>query len=417
MKAERSEAKSINEAGSWVLVYGRRKTGKTFILKNFVSYDHYFYVRRDGAIIAENMVPGRIDRVEDLVELIRPLLLDGKTLIIDEFQHLPASVLEEISTLHPHGKLILSGSSMKVVHELFSSNSPLLGMLSEHRIGMIKASDMLCSMKMTPEKAIEYASYMRDPWTIPLFRQSGGFLRDLWNVIEHSKNAIPSLIGEIFSEEERRQSRTYDVILRLIGSGVWSTGEMAHILKNRGIIERDDTRLIAPYISNMKKMELVEEIPLLGSKRKAFYRVKSPIMEIFYYLADKHNIEERDVSFEEVKENLRKMVSFAVERFVSDAFAEIYRGNREYSLKPEIDFAVTEGRKRKTLALGEVKWGYGWKRGAASLLEKTELYSADRILFTKTKGEFGGVKVVSPRDLKAELCEKEGGEHSNQGEA
>ncbi len=406
MKIERSEAEAIDRTGSWVLVYGRRKTGKTFILKNFVGYDNYFYVRRDGMILAEGMVPERIERADDFTAVLKPLLTSEKTVVIDEFQHLPSSVLEEISTMHPHGKLILSGSSMKVVHEVFSSNSPLLGMLSEHRIGLIRPGDILCSLDMPPEKRIEYAAYMRDPWTIPLFGGKGDFLRDLWNVIEHSKNAIPGLIGEIFSEEERRQSRTYDVILRLIGSGVWSGGEIAHILSQRGIIDKDDSRLVAPYIKNMKRMELIEEIPLFNSKRKSFYRVKSPIMETFYYLVDRHNIEERDVSFGEIKENLRKMANLAVERFVSDAFAQLYHGNREYSLEPEIDFIITEGRKRRALAFGEVKWGSGWKKGAVSLLEKTEIYSADRILFTKSGDKFKGVRIIDPKKLINELCKK-----------
>jgi SpoVK/Ycf46/Vps4 family AAA+-type ATPase len=39
------------KTGERVLVYGRRKTGKTFFLKNFTSYDEYFFVKRDGEIL------------------------------------------------------------------------------------------------------------------------------------------------------------------------------------------------------------------------------------------------------------------------------------------------------------------------------------------------------------------------------
>ncbi len=383
MIIRRREAESINKERTWTLIYGRRKTGKTFILRNFVNHDHYFYVRRDGVTLAEGMIPERIERTEDLTSLVRDMLKSGRTVIIDEFQHLPHFFLEEISTVHPKGRLILSGSSMRIVHEIFSSNSPLLGMLSEHRIGMIKPGDILRESGLNPEKTVQYGAYIRDPWTIPMFRYSGDFLRDLWNVVERSKNAIPGLIGEIFSEEERRQSRIYEIILRIIGSGVWSSGEIAHTLYTRGILEKDDSRLVMAYIKNMKMMDLVEEIPLMNSRRKSFYRVKSPIMETFYYLADRHNIEERDITYEEVKENLRKMANLAVERFVADAFAELYGGTREYSLEPEIDFAISEGRKRKIVAVGEVKWGADGKRGIKSIMEKTEGLSVDRIVFAR----------------------------------
>jgi len=32
----------LNELKKWVLVYGRRKTGKTFLVTIFVKYDEYF---------------------------------------------------------------------------------------------------------------------------------------------------------------------------------------------------------------------------------------------------------------------------------------------------------------------------------------------------------------------------------------
>ncbi|MEM0376401.1 MAG: hypothetical protein QXI90_01290 [Thermofilum sp.] len=37
------EVRRISELKKWVLVYGRRKTGKTFLVSNFVKYDEYFF--------------------------------------------------------------------------------------------------------------------------------------------------------------------------------------------------------------------------------------------------------------------------------------------------------------------------------------------------------------------------------------
>ena len=47
--------------GDWKLVYGRRKTGKTFFVKNFTEWDEYFFVRRDGVVIDED---GKMNSVE-----------------------------------------------------------------------------------------------------------------------------------------------------------------------------------------------------------------------------------------------------------------------------------------------------------------------------------------------------------------
>ena len=37
--------------GNRVLVYGRRKVGKSFFVRNFTHWDTYFHVKRDGGII------------------------------------------------------------------------------------------------------------------------------------------------------------------------------------------------------------------------------------------------------------------------------------------------------------------------------------------------------------------------------
>ncbi len=42
-----------DKLSSWRLVYGRRKTGKTFLVKKFTKWNHYFFLRRDGMVIDE----------------------------------------------------------------------------------------------------------------------------------------------------------------------------------------------------------------------------------------------------------------------------------------------------------------------------------------------------------------------------
>ena len=396
MKIPRKEIEVISSAGGWVLVYGRRKTGKTFLLRNFIDHDRYFLVRRDGVVVSGEKNPIRFDNINHFLDHLRSLLLDNMTVILDEFQRLPSYFQDEISMIHPHGRLILSGSSMEMIEKVLSSSSPLLGMLSEVKIDILDPFDVVRALGLEPERTIEYGTFLRDPWTVPIFSFQGDFLKDLWRVIGHSRNAIPGLIGEIFSEESRRRSMIYESVLRLIGAGTWSTSEISHTLYTRGILERDDSRLITSYIHNMIKMGLIEEIPIFQSKRKVIYRVKSPIMETYYYLVDRHNIDERDVMLDEVRSNLRKMVNMQVERFFADAFTIEYGGNREYSLSPEIDFIITKGRKRTPLAFGEVKWGKGGLRGARKLIENASGLDIDLILVSKEDVKFDKISTYTP---------------------
>lgn len=409
MKIPRKEIEEIKATRNWLLVYGRRKTGKTFLLRNFIDHDFYFLVRRDGVIVSGDERPIRFENIYHFMDHLRDLLLDDRTVIVDEFQRMPEYVQDEISMLHPNGRLILTGSSFRMIDKVLSSSSPLLGMLGEIIIDILDPFDVLRSLDLPPERAIEYATFIRDPWTIPVFSYNGDFLKDLWKVMEHSRNAIPRLIGEIFSEESRRRSNAYESVLRLVGAGTWSTSEISHTLFTRGVIDKDESRLITSYISNMIKMGLIEEVPLFRNRKNMIYRVKSPIMETYYYLVDRHNIDERDVNFNEIRENLKKMVNLQIERFFAEVFRLQYAGSREYSLEPEIDFIITRGRKRLPVAFGEVKWGKGSRKGGMKLIEKAEGLDVDLLLVTKEKVEVDGLNVITPEMIKKDLANRNTG--------
>ncbi|RLE77422.1 MAG: ATPase, partial [Thermoprotei archaeon] len=47
----RIEVSRIKRSLPWVMVYGRRKTGKTFLVENFIPYDKFFFVNRDGTVL------------------------------------------------------------------------------------------------------------------------------------------------------------------------------------------------------------------------------------------------------------------------------------------------------------------------------------------------------------------------------
>jgi hypothetical protein len=106
--------------------------------------------------------------MDDFSRAVSELLLADKKVVIDEFQRLPESVVERISTLHPKGKVIFSGSSMRVIKKLFGSKSPLLGLAMQCKLGLIRPGNILreLSKKMDALQAIELAPYLAEKiWT------------------------------------------------------------------------------------------------------------------------------------------------------------------------------------------------------------------------------------------------------------
>ncbi|MFZ3169101.1 MAG: AAA family ATPase [Candidatus Methanoperedens sp.] len=400
----RDESDEIKKLNGWILIYGRRKVGKTFLIKNFLDYDVFFRVNRDGSILAEKFVISTINNMDDFSRAVSELLLADKKVVIDEFQRLPESVIERISTLHPKGKVILSGSSMRVIKKLFGSKSPLLGLAMQYKLGLIRPVNILreLSKKMDAMQAIELAPYLADAWTIPFFTKESDSEKVIYDLLKYSKFTIPSLVGEIFTEEEREFTKVYEAILRLIGAGELDYKNIASILAGRKVIERADSSLIIPYIKNMEGMGLVDPLPIFSSKKK-MYRLSSPVMEVFFYLADRYGFEDREVSFEEARPTIEKLRNFAVQNFIGDLFASAYHGKKEYYVTPskELDFIITV--RNKAVIIGEVKWGKYDSNDLKKFVEKTTFIKAEKIFITKNKNEtkIDNVKIMDLDDILA----------------
>jgi hypothetical protein len=392
----RHEAEEIERSNGWILLYGRRKTGKTYLLKNFTTWNSYFLVRKDGTVTLDESGTTSPISPPELARLAGDRLRSGKIVIVDEFQRLPSTFLDDIATYHPKGKLILTGSSFRVMKDVFGSNSPVLGLLAEHKIGLADPADIISSLSktMTPEKTIEFSAFARDPWIIPhLFFEDS--VQDLFRITKRFPNAITGLVGEVFQEEERTYTQLYEAILRLLGAGYSKSDEIASILSSRGIIKNGTTSAIIPMINNMEAMDLVMDLPIYGSKRKKTYLLKSPIFEMFFRLADRYDIENRDVEFEEVEETVKMVRNIAIQRFVGEIFAKKYGGTLEYSFDPEIDFIVTK--KGKPMVAGEVKWGKYDKSDLARFAENVSNFDCPKIFVTKEKGAtMEGIEIFDP---------------------
>jgi uncharacterized protein len=394
VQIERHEATDISKAKSWILVYGRRKTGKTYLLKNFTKWDCYFLVRKDGNVTyEENGNHGTLSAL-DLSRKVGDLLRSNRTVIVDEFQRLPQAFLEDIAAFHPNGKLVLTGSSFRVMNEVFGKRSPVLGLLAEHKIGLATPADVLSSLSkhMDAPAAIEFGAFARDPWLIPHlhFKDS---LKELFDISVHFQNAITSLMGEVFQEEERSLTQLYESLLRLIGAGYQKSEDLRSIMSSRGLLKNGVSSAIVQYINNMERMDLIEELSVYGSKRKKAYLLRSPIFQMFYYLADRYEIEQREVGYAQAQEAVRNVRNLAVQRFVGEIFARSLEGKLEYSYEPELDLIITK--KGMPVLVGEVKWGKYDKSDLQNFKQKASDFDCKKVLVApKRNGTLEGIEIV-----------------------
>ncbi|MBI5393643.1 ATP-binding protein [Candidatus Woesearchaeota archaeon] len=397
---ERADTEQVTKRKQWLLVYGRRKVGKTFLLNNLCSLKNYYTIKKDSSVIS----PDGTIQLEQFSAEVKKLLSENKTVVVDEFQRLNEGILEELSLMHPKGKLILSGSSLRVVKKVFEPKSPLLGFFTPLKIGFISSSDLIRSIKkeLAPETLIELAPFLREPWIIPSYNKEAT-IDFVYQLITASKYTITALIGEVFTEEERELSKKYEAILSLIGSGIWNTKELTAILYSRKLIPDPSPTHLIQYIKNLEEMELVESIKLHRSKGR-YYRLMSPIMNIYFYLESKYDISSRPTSLEEIKPTLQKLIQLEIQNVIADLFAELYSGRKEYYIcgDKEVDFVITK--RNKTEIIGEVKWKKieqkdinHFQRNAIELFGKKVLICKNKYA---TKED---VEIITPQELIAKV--------------
>ncbi|MHA1594734.1 MAG: AAA family ATPase [Candidatus Baldrarchaeia archaeon] len=408
--ARRSEVDIIRNHPSWVLVYGRRKTGKTFMLKNFLSWHTYITVSRGLSVLVERRGGGtKVVELRRLPSIIEDALERNEVVIVDEFQRLPEHFWDIIASCHPKGKLVLSGSSLSIVEKVFSHRSPLLGLLLPIRIDIIRPSDILFSLVsagLTPRRAVEWGVIVRDPWVIPHVNLKGSVLDQVTRLLPFLVEASIGLIGEVFKDEERLLTRIYEAILYSIASGSWSLEEVARELYQKGIVEHPRLEYASSYVDRLSKMGLVEKVPLYKSRARIYLKLRSHLMSIAMGVEEKTGITEAMQPIFGIEETIRSIYGLELQFFVGEALAEATGLRRAYTILPrgegDIDVVLLD-RKNKPVMAVEVKSSAPKDADVTKLRERAEQIGApETAIFTLRESReqrIRGVKIITPKVL------------------
>lgn len=394
------EAKRIREINKWILVYGRRKTGKTFLLTNFIEYDEYFFVKRDKNIISKN---NESILYETFIEIIRRVLEDNKTVIIDEFHRLGEEFFDFLHHTKKQGKLILISSTLYLSKKIISNKSPLLGLFAEIPISLISLKDTLKSLdkfKFSKKERLELAILLREPIAVDYFDEKVGARKTTAKIILSSIRTIPALVGEIFSEEARELSSVYEGVLRAIAISKVGSGEISSYLFSKKLIKKDDPSIIQQYLNNLISFGIIKKIEIFNKKR-FIYKLSSPLSKIFYYIDEKYNLSERKISEAELINIIDELMPRIVEDNIREILAEKY-GLKESVVEAkdyDIDGCLLKFKKPEIVL--EVKWKKVDKKDI-SISEKTlgKINAPKKILFVPNKKKISSnLEVMDVEDL------------------
>ena len=345
-----------------LLLFGRRKTGKTFytLLKK-KGWD-YAIVRSRNAVLID-------DTTMDLGAFLTYASKTDK-IIIDEFHRADSLLFDALQAHKLPEKTILITSTMHFFRRR-DIYSKILGLLPEYRVPLVSPVDLA---KVLQDQGLESVLFWQEP------TQIGQTLQD---ILRTGKLFVQELVGEILTEEDVSIHKKMKGILLATAGTTTKLTEIAGTLARLGYIDRAETGLLTPYMDMAIKIGLIERIPLLGRKRGSLYRHVSPLTDLFYYLDKRYGLFERDLPLHFLLKVIKERISFYIERFLERFLVELYGLQPAKCLKPEVDVLLLESKKPRIVA--EVKWKEKLTRKEVKEIEEKlgKFEEAKKILFVK----------------------------------
>ncbi len=351
--------------GRWLLVYGRRKTGKTWLLRRCIGWELYATVSTGASCILEERGGGvRLVSVEECVRVVFEAVRDGGSVVVDEFQRLPSrywDVFQVAAAGGSEARLVLCASSLGIARRVFDRRSPLLGLVEPVRIDLVDFADAVASLLeagLGDREAILWAVVARDPWILAHVRLD----REPWVELSEAAARIApvarGLVGEVFEEEERQLTRVYEAVLSLLAEGYWRASDIAAKLAEAGLVSSDSPGVATGILNVLSDIGLVEKVPLWRTRRaRVYYRHRSSALALLYRVLDQ--VEE--LGLPPSPEQVRSAYGVELQFNVGELLAAARGLRRGYSIQPDgrdIDVVLLDRR-------GVAHWGYEVKMGEA----------------------------------------------------
>jgi len=282
-----------------VVIYGRRRVGKTRLLLEFLKRKKglYFYVPRGGGEIVlsefSKVVEPEFFRgfkfrdFRSFLEYLSKKFEERTVVVIDEFQRL--SELEGAVSLvqkfwdekfsNQKTMLILSGSSIGTIRKVaLREDAPLYGRrTSTIELKPLKFVNLReWFSKTIPENLVKiYAAFGGTPAYLERVDESKTPEENMLNLILNKNGALHDE-PEYLLLEELRVPNHYMDILTAISLGKCYLSEISDFTK----IKREN---LTTYLNSLENLDLISrEYPVLVGKKKSRYVVTDPFFEFWF---------------------------------------------------------------------------------------------------------------------------------------
>ena len=340
--------------GGFVVIYGRRRIGKTTLIKQFIKSKTAFYflatkevesqsMKRFAGVIARTTGNSVLQKAafSDWLDLFQAVAdykpNEKKVLVIDEFPYLVKvndsfpSILQNAWDEILKGSnvmLILCGSliSMMKKHAL-SYESPLYGRrTAQMRIAPLPFTTVYENQKLSFEEAAEQYSITGG---VPKYME---FFSDGQPLYEQIKENVLSKNGFLYEEpnflltDEVQVPTNYFSIIKVIADGNHKLGTIAGIL---GL----ETSALTPYLKTLSELGFIEkQVPVTEKNaektRKGLYFISDNFLRFWfryvYPYKGELELDNTQISLDELDKDFKeKFVAFAYKDICKEIFARL----------------------------------------------------------------------------------------------
>ena len=340
--------------GGFVVIYGRRRIGKTTLIKQFIKSKTAFYflatkevesqsMKRFAGVIARTTGNSVMQKAafSDWLDLFQAVAdykpNEKKVLVIDEFPYL-VKVNDSFPSILQNAwdeilkdsnvMLILCGSliSMMKKHAL-SYESPLYGRrTAQMRIAPLPFTTVYENQKLSFEEAAEQYSITGG---VPKYME---FFSDGQPLYEQIKENVLSKNGFLYEEpnflltDEVQVPTNYFSIIKVIADGNHKLGTIAGIL---GL----ETSALTPYLKTLSELGFIEkQVPVTERNaektRKGLYFISDNFLRFWfryvYPYKGELELDNTQISLDELDKDFKeKFVAFAYKDICKEIFARL----------------------------------------------------------------------------------------------
>lgn len=346
--------KEYNRDSGFVVIYGRRRIGKTTLIKQFIKSKTAFYflatkevesqsMKRFAGVIARTTGNSVLQKAafSDWLDLFQAVAdykpNEKKVLVIDEFPYL-VKVNDSFPSILQNAwdeilkdsnvMLILCGSliSMMKKHAL-SYESPLYGRrTAQMRIAPLPFTTVYENQKLSFEEAAEQYSITGG---VPKYME---FFSDGQPLYEQIKENVLSKNGFLYEEpnflltDEVQVLTNYFSIIKVIADGNHKLGTIAGIL---GL----ETSALTPYLKTLSELGFTEkQVPVTEKNaektRKGLYFISDNFLRFWfryvYPYKGELELDNMQISLDELDKDFKeKFVAFAYGDICKEIFARL----------------------------------------------------------------------------------------------